>query len=197
MTHWGSDWLSSWRITFTGACSFCSCGCAKVQTLNLWYIDDTLSSWLIKFVTYYTYRGVQLVELWMCEGRHIELMIFRWHIEFMTHWVRDSMSWWYIDDKLSSWLLSSWCIIFTGVCSRWSCRCCLSGVDRLSSWFLSSWRITFTGVCSWWSCRCRLSGRLVLVYRWVTAHVNELCHMWMSRGTCEWVVAHVSESCHM
>jgi len=119
MTHWGSDSLSSWHLTCTRVCSFWSCACARVQSLSWWYIDDsmsrdslswwyiddTLSSWLVEFVTYCIYRGVQLLELWMCEGRNIELTIFRWHIQFVTHWVDDIYMILWVHDPLGSWLI--------------------------------------------------------------------------------------------
>jgi len=29
------------------------------------------------------------------------------------------------------------------------------------------------------------------------SHINESCHIWMSRVICEWVMSHVIESCHI
>ena len=35
------------------------------------------------------------------------------------------------------------------------------------------------------------------LYEWVTSHVNESCHVWMSHVTFEWVMSRINESCHI
>jgi len=35
------------------------------------------------------------------------------------------------------------------------------------------------------------------VSQWVMAHMNESCHVWISRITYEWVIPQINESCHV
>jgi len=37
---------------------------------------------------------------------------------------------------------------------------------------------------------------LNLTYEWVVSHMNESCHIWMSRVTYEWVVSHINKAYH-
>jgi len=91
---------------------------------------------------------------------------------------------------------------------RWSCGCVVKilksqlcrncVVDLVASWLL---RLTFENIYLGFrsrSCTPRPArGTWVMshIETWVTLHMDESCHIWMSHVTYGWVTSHMDESC--
>jgi len=156
MTHSGHDSLRSWlvecvtqrlrdiSITSTGATAY-------ITTLHYWWrvvsVRDSLSSWLIEFMTRwdrdslsawyfdYCYRRYRL-------HRHVPLHLVCWCV---THWVRDSLSSWLIE-SVTRWVRDI-LITATGATDYITTLVCwwliVSVRDTLIHDALSSWLVEF------------------------------------------------------